>query len=202
MIQTVIFDIGGVLIDWDPRHLYRKLFDDEAAMERFLAEICTAAWNYTFDLGHSMKDGVAALAKEHPDQADRIEAYYTRWPEMVAGAIDGTPAILAALKARGVGLYALSNFSMETFPHARARFDFLGEFEGLVISGEEGVAKPDRRIYDLILARYGLDPAACLFIDDVPANVEAARAVGIDAVQFTGSDQLNRDLQSRGLDPA
>ncbi|HET6521449.1 MAG TPA: HAD family phosphatase, partial [Geminicoccaceae bacterium] len=195
----VVFDLGGVLIDWNPRHLYRGLFDEEAAMERFLAEVCTQDWNERQDAGRSWAEAVAELCARHPDHRDLIEAYDARWPEMVRGAIGGTVGVLAELREAGTPLFALSNWSAEKFPLMRARFDFLGWFEHVVLSGEVGLIKPDPRIFELLLARVGRDAGACVYIDDVDGNVEAARRLGLDAVPFRSPDQLRGELVRRGL---
>jgi 2-haloacid dehalogenase len=197
--EAVVFDLGGVLIDWDPRRLYRKLLADEAAVEEFLATITTAEWNAEQDRGRPFAEAVAELVERHPDHAAAITAYHERWPEMLGGEIPGTVALLAELRDAGVPLYALSNWSAETFRLTRDRFPFLAWFDGLVVSGEEGVIKPDRRIFELLLERFGLVAAATLFVDDSPANVAAARAVGMDAVRFRDAAALRRDLAARGL---
>ena len=197
--EAVVFDLGGVLIDWDPRRLYRKLLADEAAVEEFLATITTAEWNAEQDRGRPFAEAVAELVERHPAYAAAIAAYHERWPEMLGGEIPGTVAVLAELRDAGVPLYALSNWSAETFRLTRDRFPFLGWFDGLVVSGEEGVIKPDRRIFELLLERFGLVAAATLFVDDSPANVAAARAVGMDAVRFRDAAALRRDLAARGL---
>jgi len=197
--RAVVFDLGGVLIDWDPRHLYRKLLADEAAVEEFLAGVCTPEWNAELDRGRPFAEGVAELAARHPEHAAAIAAYHERWPEMLGGELPATVAVLAELRAAGVPLYALTNWSAETFGVARERFRFLGWFGGLVVSGEEGIVKPDPRIFRLLLDRFGLDPAATVFVDDSPVNVAAARRVGLDAVRFEDADRLRRDLRLRGL---
>jgi 2-haloacid dehalogenase len=197
--EAVVFDLGGVLIDWDPRYLYRKLLRDEAAVEEFLATVATPEWNAEQDRGRPFAVAVAELAARHPAKASAIAAFHERWPEMLGGDIPGTVALLAELRAGGVPVYALSNWSAETFPLARDRFPFLGWFDGLVISGEERIAKPDRRIFELLLDRFGLTPAATVFVDDSAANVRAARAVGMDAVLFRDAARLRRDLTTRGL---
>src|SRR5579872_5003147 len=149
--SIVVFDLGGVLIDWNPRHLYRKLFaGDEAAMEHFLATICTQAWNERQDAGRSFADAAAQLTALHPDKTALIEAYGVRFDEMLAGPIHGTLDVLAALRERQVPLYALSNWSAETYPLAERRFAFLQWFRGIVISGREGMIKPDPRIFRLL----------------------------------------------------
>ena len=191
---TVDFDLGGVLIEWDPRHLYRELFDDPDEMESFLAEVTTAEWNAHQDAGRPWADGVELLVTEHPQQRELIEAFHRRWPEMLAGAIPGTVDVLADLRAAGVRLVALSNWSAEMFPVARERFDFLGWFEGIVISGEIGVNKPDRRIFDHLVEQFDIEPEASIFIDDSPANIDAARGLGFRVIQFTDATALRLEL--------
>lgn len=199
MPQTVIFDLGGVLIDWDPRHLYRKLFDDEAEMEFFLATICTPDWNEQQDAGRPVSEAVAELAAQWPQQADLIKAFYDRWTEMVGGPIEETVAVLAALRERGTPLYALTNWSAETFPYVEHRYDFLTWFKGIVVSGRERMKKPDPRIYHLLLDRYGLAAPDTVFIDDNTANIAAAQGVGLQAIPFTSAAALRRDLEALGL---
>src|SRR5438552_1064893 len=157
--SIVVFDLGGVLIDWDPRHLYRKLFaGDESAMEHFLATVCTHEWNRCQDAGRSFAEGARLLKAEHPTEAELIDAYGARFHEMMSGPVTGSVEILAELRGHGTPLYLLSNFSAETFPPAFERFDFLHWFRGMVISGEVGVIKPDPRIYKIMLARFAIDP--------------------------------------------
>jgi 2-haloacid dehalogenase len=199
-IAAVVFDIGGVLIDWNPRHLFRKLFPhDEAGMERFLANVCTPDWNAEQDRGRPFADGIAQLTARHPDRAPLIEAYRERWIEMLDGAIAGSVEILAELRERGVPLYVLSNWSAETFPEAKARFDFLSWFRGVVISGEVGIAKPERAIFQLLCDRFQLAPETTLFIDDVAPNVDAARELGFAAALFRDAAGLRNALASTGL---
>ena len=199
MIAAAVFDLGGVLIDWDPRHLYRKLFDDEAEMEAFLAEVCNGEWNERQDEGRPFAEAIAELTARHPQHRDMIAAYHERWPEMLGGALDGTVAILGELRSLGRPLYALSNWSAETFPHARERFAFLAWFRGLVVSGEVGVKKPDPEIYEILLRRYGLDPTGTVFIDDSADNVAAAQALGFEAVQFSSAAELRSRLRRLDL---
>ena len=196
---TVIFDLGGVLIDWDPRHLYRQLFEDPDEMEAFLAEVTTAEWNAHQDAGRPWAEATEVLVAEHPERRELIEAFHRRWPEMLAGEIPGTVDVLADLRAAGIRLVALSNWSAELFPVARARFDFLGWFEGIVISGEVGLNKPDPRIFEHLVERFGIEPAAALFIDDSPANIDAATALGFRAIEFTDATALRRELVLLGL---
>jgi 2-haloacid dehalogenase len=186
---VAVFDLGGVLIDWNPRHLYRKVFgDDEAAMEHFLATVCTQAWNECQDAGRSLAEAIVMLCAEHPDKRALIEAWSLRFDEMMAGPIHGTVDILAALRERGVPLYALSNWSAETYPVAERRFNFLTWFRGVLISGREGMKKPDPRIFTLLLERFGFVADDAVYIDDSPHNVAAAEALGIRAVRFTGPE--------------
>jgi 2-haloacid dehalogenase len=194
--SIVVFDIGGVLIDWNPRYLYRKLFaEDEAAMERFLAEICTADWNLEQDRGRDWDEAVRELSARYPEQAELIAAYHLRWEEMAPGPIPGTEGIVAALEARGVPLYCITNFSPSKLEMARRRFPVLDRFRGTVVSGVVGLVKPDPAIYRRLLDDHGLKAADCLFIDDVGKNVAGAQAVGMHAVRFTSAPALEDDLR-------
>jgi 2-haloacid dehalogenase len=198
--HVVVFDLGGVLIDWDPRNLYRKLFaGDEAAMEDFLANVCTVEWNERQDAGRTFAEAVAALLPRHADKVELIEAFGRRFGEMIPGAIDGTVDILADLKRAGVPRYALTNWSAETFPPQRHRFPFLEWFEGIVVSGEEGVIKPDPRIFRILLERYAIAPEKAVFIDDNPANAAAAAALGIHGIHFQSPALLRRELEALDL---
>jgi 2-haloacid dehalogenase len=198
--SIVIFDLGGVLIEWDPRHLYRKLFaGDEAAMEEFLATVCTHEWNRGQDAGRSFADGARLLKAEYPHHAALIDAYGARFAEMTAGPITGTVEILTELRERATPLYVISNFSAETYPLARDRFDFLRWFSGIVISGEEGVVKPDPRIYRLLLERFAIDPQDAVYIDDVEVNAAAAHRLGIHGIHFTTTTALRTELARLGL---
>lgn len=198
---AVVFDLGGVLIDWNPRHLYRKLFNgDEAAMEWFLANVCHGEWNLRQDAGRTWDDAVAEAEARHPEHARMIRAYRDRWPETMAGAIDGTVTILNALHAAGMPLYALTNWSAETFPHGRARFEFLDRcFRHIVVSGEIRLIKPDPAIFRHLETTCGITPADTVFIDDAPANVAAATQLGYRAIRFETPDQLRCDLTAQGL---
>jgi 2-haloacid dehalogenase len=196
---VVVFDLGGVLIDWNPRYLYRRLFDDEAAMEAFLADVVSPEWNGQQDAGRTWAEAVDILSREHPEQRELIAAYWHRWQETLGGAIEPTVEVLAELRATGVRLLALSNWSAETFPVARPRYPFLEWFEGIVVSGEVGVAKPDPRIFRHLLERFELDPAQTVFIDDSAANVEAAARLGIVALRFVDAAALRAELVALGL---
>ncbi len=199
-IDAVIFDLGGVLLDWDPRYLYRKLFDDEEAMERFLGEVCTMEWHEANDRGVPFEVTCAQLAAEHPEHAEQIWAWGTRTEEMVGGPIGGTVEILRELVRDGsVRLFALTNMEAHTYPLRRERYEFLRWFEGTVVSSSEGVIKPDPEIYRVLLERYGLKPGATLMIDDNPRNVEAARSLGMATVLFTSPEALRAELAQAGV---
>lgn len=191
-----VFDIGNVLIEWNPEHLYRKLIPDPAARAHFLAEVCPPAWNLAQDAGRSFAEGIAEACARHPGQAALIAAFFERWDEMVPGPIQGSVDILAALKAAGRPVHAITNFSAETFPIARRRFAFLEWFDDVVVSGAVRRVKPDPAIYRLLLDRQGLAAADTVFIDDSPANLAGARAVGMHALHFTGPDRLRADLRA------
>lgn len=199
-LTTAVFDLGGVLIDWNPRHLYRKLFaGDEAAMERFLAEVCTPDWNLAQDAGRPFAEACALLVERHPEKKELIEAFHHRWTEMLAGPIEGTVEILRELKERGTPLYALTNWSAETFPHALERYGFLEWFIGTIVSGRERIVKPDPRIYRLLVERFEIDPAAAVYIDDNRRNTEAASALGLHGIHFTTPAALAAELRDVGL---
>ena len=201
--DTVVFDLGGVLIDWDPRHLYRKLFaGDEAAMEHFLANVCTHDWNRRQDAGRSFAEACGLLKAEHPDKAELIDAYFARFDEMMPGPITGSVEILGELRERGTPLYCLTNFSAETYPPTFERFAFLRWFRGVLVSGEVGVIKPDPRIFELLIERFGIDPRRTVYIDDVAANAMAARPFGIHAIHFTKPALLREELVALGLLPS
>lgn len=197
----VVFDLGGVLIDWEPRRLYRRIFAEEAAMERFLAEICTPAWNAELDRGRPFAEAVAELVARHPEQEGAIRAWWERWIEMIGGPISGTVAILEQLAERGTPLVALSNWSAETFPLVRAQeaYRFLDRFERIFLSGELGLIKPEPAIFEHLLSATGRRPETCLFIDDSAANIATAERLGFATHRFRGAEGLARDLAARGL---
>jgi 2-haloacid dehalogenase len=198
-IDAVVFDIGNVLLDWNPRHLYRKLFADEERMEWFLANICTPAWNLEQDRGRSFAEAVRELVGRHPEWEREIRAFDERWGETIAGEIEGSSELLSRLKNKGVALYAITNFSREKFAQTLTRFAFMREFEGIVVSAHEGLLKPDAAIYRLFLDRYRREASRCLFIDDSARNVEGARQVGMEGVLFSGAAGLVRDLEAFGI---
>jgi 2-haloacid dehalogenase len=198
--RVAIFDLGGVLLEWNPRHLYRKLFNgDDAAMEDFLANVCTTEWNERQDAGRTFAEGTRELLPRHADKVELIEAWGKRFDEMIPGAIDGTVDVLSDLRARKVPIYGVSNWSAETFPPQRARFPFLSWFKDIVVSGEVGFIKPDPRIFQILLDRNGIAAESAVFIDDVAANAAAAARLGIHGIHFRSPDQLRRDLAAVGL---
>lgn len=200
MINTIIFDLGGVLIDWNPKHLYRKIFKDEQEIDNFLNTVCTSDWNEEQDAGRTLQEATETLVKEHPEHEDNIRAYYSRWEEMLGGAIEGTVDIFRKLReSKQFKIYALTNWSIETFPVAQERYEFLKWFDGVVMSGEEKNRKPFPEFYKVLLDRYQVKPEEALFIDDNVRNIKAAKELGIDSIPFVNPEQLNRDLKERGI---
>jgi len=198
-ISSVVFDIGGVLIDWDPRHLYRQLIADPAELDDFLGRICTRQWHASHDLGADTEQSCRELAVVHPEHADLIMAWSHRSEEMIAGVYDDTVAVLAELRAAGVRCFALSNMEKDTFAKRRDRLSFFGLLDGYVISGLEGVMKPDRKIFEILLSRFGLAPQETVFVDDIADNVSAAADLGILALRFTSAAQVRKELRDIGL---
>ena len=198
--SVVVFDIGNVLIEWDPTHLYGRLFPGRPdAMAWFLDTICTAAWNLEQDGGRSWAEGVGLLAARYPEWRAEIEAYDRRWHEMIPRPIEGSVALLHRLKAAGVPLYAITNFSREKYVETFARFPFLALFKGVIVSGHERLLKPHAPIFALLCSRYGVAPEQCVFVDDNPDNVEGARQSGFAAIRFTDPAALALALREYGL---
>jgi len=197
--MNVVFDIGNVLVHWEPRALYRKIFASEDQVEWFIANVCNHDWNVEQDRGRSFADAVIEATARFPEHAEAIAAYDLRWHETVLGPIDGTVAILAELKARGTPLYAITNFNQDKFKETLERFAFLGAFRDIVVSGDERVIKPDPAIYRLLLQRNGLKAGDCVFIDDSLKNVTGAQAVGMKAIHFTTPEALRAALAGMGL---
>ncbi len=203
IIKTVIFDLGGVLVDWNPEYLYKKVFQGEPEkMKFFLNTVCNKDWNMEQDAGRTFEEGSQILLKDYPEYEKEIRLFFDRWEEMMKGEIEGTVLILNKLKELNkVKLYALTNWSSETFPIAKRRFNFLKYFEGIVVSGEEYTRKPFSKIYETTLNRFSLEAKHCIFIDDSIENIEAARKMGINALHYTDSIQLKADLQSYNILP-
>lgn len=198
-LEAVVFDVGGVLLDWDPEYLYRRLIPDAEERRRFLTEVCTPEWNLAQDAGRPWSEAVAELTERFPEQAELIAAYDERWEETVAGSMDETVGVLEDLRRAGTPVFALTNFSSEKWEVAVDRWPFLGTFEGRVVSGHEGVTKPDPRLYRILLDRFGLVPERTFYVDDRPENVEQARRLGIRAELFIDARTLRSQLSSRGL---
>ena len=199
MTKAVIFDVGGVLIDWNPKYLYSKLLADEAAIDAFLEEIGFQSWNLALDAGGRWEPAIADLVSRFPHHKALIEAAHLRWHEMLASDIPGTVRILERLSQAGVPLYAITNYSSEKFIETKNRFPFFALFRDIVVSGDEGLLKPEAAIFRLCLDRNGLSAQDCVFIDDVARNIDGARDVGTDAILFTSPDQLETDLKRRSL---
>jgi 2-haloacid dehalogenase len=201
MITTIIFDLGGVLIDWNPEYLYRKVFKDESEMKHFLEKVCTPEWNEEQDAGRTLAEAIDFLLKEYPEHEENIRLYYNRWHEMLAGAIEGTVKIFEKLKeTKKFKIYALTNWSAETFPIALEKYQFLGWFDGVVVSGTEKKRKPFPEFYQILLDRYNVKAEEAIFIDDNIRNIDAAKQVGLDAIHFRTPEQLNKELLNRGID--
>ena len=199
-IKNIVFDLGGVLVDWNPRYMYQKIFDTEEEVNWFLDNICTSEWNAQQDAGRTIVEATEMLVLQHPELEQEIRAYYERWTEMFSGHIDGTLEILKKLKAdENYRLLALSNWSGETFPTARRIFNFFNWFEGVVVSGDERMIKPDHRIYKVLFDRYQLNPEESLFIDDTLPNITAARELGMNGIHFSSPEQLARQMTELGI---
>ena len=192
--MNLIFDFGGVLIDWNPHYLYDSYFGDRAKTDWFLANICTMKWNEQVDAGKPMAEATAELVAKFPEWKKEIEMYFGRWIEMIGEAIPGMYELLLELKARGHRLFGLSNWSAETFVQIKEDFPALKLLEGMVVSGYVKCLKPSPEIYQLLLDRYSLKASDCIFIDDNAANVTGAEAVGIRGILFTGASDLRKQL--------
>lgn len=198
-IDTVIFDLGNVLIPFNPRWLFRKMLPNDVAIDQFFAETGFDAWNAEMDAGRPFADGIAAHSARYPHHRPLFEAFFERWHETVGEPISESVEVFRTLKHEGIRTYALTNFSAETFPLALARFPFLHDFDGTIVSGHEGLVKPDAAIYELLMTRYAVAPERAVFIDDKQENVEAARALGMAGIHFTDAALLRQQLREMGL---
>lgn len=193
MIDTIIFDFGGVLVDWNPRYVYRDYFRDDEKMEWFLENICTDDWNIEQDRGRSLAEGTELLISQHPSWEKEIRMYYDEWETMLKDAIHETVETLLELKKK-YKVYGLTNWSAQTFPIALDRFAFFQVFDGILVSGKEKLIKPDEKIFERMMEKFHLKPEDCLFIDDNIKNVEASRAFGIQTIHFLNPKNLRETL--------
>ena len=194
MIRNIIFDFGAVLVDWNPEYLYGPYFNDNDRMKHFLTEICPHSWNAQADAGRSTAEITEERVAMYPEWEKEIRMYFSHWVDMMGGEIPGMEETVAGLKQRGYKLYGLTNWSAETFPLVRSRYPVFELLDGIVVSGEEKIAKPDPEIYRILLRRYGLKAEECIFIDDNPANVKSAEDLGIHGIVFTSAEELKRKL--------
>lgn len=199
-INTIIFDLGGVLIDWNPEYVFREVIPDAERRRYFFEHICTHEWNVEQDAGRPLAEATELLVNEHPEWESEIRAYYGRWEDMLGGPIHETVDLLRELRDREEHrLLALTNWSGETFPVALSKYDFLHWFEGIVVSGNEKTRKPFADIYEILLDRYEVNPEQAVFIDDSLKNVEGAESVGINGIHFQGTAQLRETLKEWGV---
>lgn len=197
-LKNIIFDFGGVLIDWNPVYLYRKVFKTEKEIKYFLENICRYDWNLLQDEGRPLAEGTRLLQEKFPEYSNEIAMYYGRWEEMLGGIYDENTRLIRPLKDK-YRVYGLTNWSAETLPLAMKRYDFFQELDGIVVSGDEKMVKPDRRLYEVLLERYDLRAEESLFIDDNAANIEAARELGFQVVHFAGDMNLEQRLRENGI---
>ena len=199
-VTTIIFDLGGVLVDWNPAYVFDKLIEDENKRQQFFGEICTSEWNEEQDAGRSLQEATQMLVDQHPEWQEYIEAFYGRWEEMLGGPIQETVEIFQQLKESGrYKFYALTNWSAELFPVALQKYDFLHWFDGRLVSGEEKMRKPFPQFYQLLLDRFKINKEEAIFIDDNLRNAESAEAFGIPTIRFESPAQLKTELQQRGI---
>lgn len=198
--DTIIFDLGGVLIDWNPRYLFKHFFVSHEAMEHFLSEVCSTDWNEMQDAGRSFSEATDLLISEFPEYKNEIQMYYQRWVEMLGGPIHDTVKILSALKdSKSYRMYALTNWSDESFPLAYEMYEFLHWFDGILVSGAEKMKKPDPQIFELLLDRFDINREAAIFIDDNRKNIDAAINLGIMSLHFNSPDQCRSELLSLNI---
>ena len=199
-IDTVVFDLGGVLVDWNPEYLYKEIFPDEKERRWFLSNICTLDWNEEQDAGRTLKEGTEYLVREYPAHEKYIRMYYDRWKEMLGGPIHETVEIFRHLKEKSkVRLYALTNWSAETFPIALELYEFLHWFDGRLVSGAEKIRKPSPDIYKLLIRRFDIDPTRAVYVDDNLRNVTPARELGFHGIHFQSPGQFRQELEKLGV---
>jgi 2-haloacid dehalogenase len=197
-IKNIIFDFGGVLIDWNPRYFYQGVFSDIKEMEYFLSDIWSPQWNMKHDSGHSFSEITKELQELHPEYRNEIEMYQHNWEVMIKGEISENTKLLDRLKTK-FRLFGLTNWSAEAFPVIYPKYEFFKVFEGIVVSGDEKIVKPGREIYELLLKRYGLQAVESLFIDDSIKNIETARDLGFSTIHINGTTNLQEELVKSGL---
>lgn len=196
MIKNIIFDFGGVLLDWNPRYLYKSYFNNDEEMEHFLADICNGEWNIKQDAGRPFAEAVKELQAKFPEYAEAIQMYDDDWEKMLKCELPGSIDLLKELKFMGYGIYGLTNWSAEKIGYAFANYSFFSLFDGIVVSGVEKVVKPDRKIYEILLERYSLKPGECVFIDDNQDNVDMAKVLGINAIRFDNIGNVKEHLET------
>lgn len=194
MTKNIIFDFGNVLVEWHPELIYSEYFGDEAKAWWFMRHIADNEWRLRIDAGENQDECIAELQVKHPDYSEAISLYRDKWSEMLTGEVPGMRDLLSQLKADNRQIYGLTNWSMETFPLARQRFGILQMIDRYVVSGAEGYVKPDARLFQILLDRYGLKAQDCIFVDDNPTNVEAANKLGMTAILFTNANDLKKKL--------
>ena len=196
MIKNIIFDFGGVLLDWNPRYLYKSYFNNDEEMEHFLADICNGEWNIRQDAGRPFAEAVKELQAKFPEYAEAIQMYDDDWEKMLKCELPESIDLLKELKFMGYGIYGLTNWSAEKIGYAFANYSFFSLFDGIVVSGVEKVVKPDRKIYEILLERYSLKPGECVFIDDNQDNVDMAKVLGINAIRFDNIGNVKEHLET------
>ncbi len=196
MIKNIIFDFGGVLLDWNPRYLYKSYFNNDEEMEHFLADICNGEWNIRQDAGRPFAEAVKELQAKFPEYAEAIQMYDDDWEKMLKCELPESIDLLKELKFMGYGIYCLTNWSAEKIGYAFANYSFFSLFDGIVVSGVEKVVKPDRKIYEILLERYSLKPGECVFIDDNQDNVDMAKVLGINAIRFDNIGNVKEHLET------
>ena len=196
MIKNIIFDFGGVLLDWNPRYLYKSYFNNDEEMEHFLADICNGEWNIKQDAGRPFAEAVKELQAKFPEYAEAIQMYDDDWEKMLTCELPESIDLLKELKSMGYGIYGLTNWSAEKIGYAFANYSFFSLFDGIVVSGVEKVVKPDRKIYEILLERYSLKPGECVFIDDNQDNVDMAKVLGINAIRFDNIGNVKEHLET------
>ena len=197
-LKNIVFDFGGVLIDWNPLYLYRNIFDTEEEVNHFLENVCRYDWNILQDAGRSLAEATRVLQDQHPAYREEIAIYYGRWDEMLGGTIEENVKLIRPLKEK-YGIYGLTNWSAETIPIAMDRYDFFNDLDGIVVSGAEKIIKPDPRIYQILLERYGIQAEESLFIDDNYANIEAAQQLGFQTIHLEEEINLEEILKAKAI---